>query len=143
MRRQRRDVAAALAQRRQQDVDDVQAIEQILAEATLGDLLLQVAVGRGDQADVGRDGLIATHAFELAFLQHAQELHLGRRRDVADFVEEQRAAVGLLEATLASAIRAGVRAALVAEQLALEQRLGEGGTVQPDERPVLWRGERW
>jgi hypothetical protein len=46
---------------------------------------------------------------------------LHRRRHLADLVEEQRAAVGELEAALAARCAAGERALLVAEQLALEQ----------------------
>ena len=39
-------------------------------------------------------------ALELALLQHAQDLRLGHRREVGDLVEEERAAVGQLEAAL-------------------------------------------
>ena len=60
-------------------------------------------------------------------------------RHLADLVEEERAAVGQLERALRVARRAGERAALVAEQLALEQRLGEGGAVDGDERPPCAR----
>ena len=77
---------------------------------------------------------VAADALELVLLQEAQQLDLDRRRDLADLVEEQRAAVGLLEAPFAPPDRAGERAALVAEELALEQRLGERGAVQLDER---------
>ena len=42
--------------------------------------------------------LRAAQALELLLLQDAQQLGLQRRRDVADLVEEQRAAVGQLEA---------------------------------------------
>ena len=47
-RRQVRDVLAAIAQRRQPQLDDVQAVEEIAAEAARRDLRAQVAVGRGD-----------------------------------------------------------------------------------------------
>ena len=58
---------------------DVQPVEQILAEAALGDLGLDVAVGRRDDAHVDLDGLLAAHALELALLQHAQQLELQGR----------------------------------------------------------------
>ena len=70
----------------------------------------------------------------LALLQHAQQLHLQRRRRVADLVEEHRAAVRLLEDALVIGHRAGERAAHVAEQLGLEQRLGERAAVDRHER---------
>src|SRR5690606_14975540 len=71
---------------------------------------------------------------ELVLLEEAQQLDLDRRRDLADLVEEQRAAIGELEPPVLARHRAGEAALLVAEQLALEQRLGERGAVQLDER---------
>ena len=109
--------------------DHVEAVEQILAEAALADLACQIAVRRGDHAHVDADGLVAADALELALLQHAQQLRLRRGRDLADLVEEQRAAVGLLEAAVAARGRAGERALLVAEQLALEHAFGERAAV--------------
>ena len=84
---------------------------------------------RRDQADVDLDRLVAADAEDLLVLQHAQQLGLQRQRHVADFVEEQRAAVGVLEAALAQPVGAGERAGLVAEQLVVEQVLVEGGAV--------------
>ena len=78
--------------------------------------------------------LVAADALERALLQEAQQLDLDRRRDLADLVEEQRPAVGLLEAPFAAAGRAREGALLVAEQLALEQRLGQRRAVELDER---------
>src|SRR2546422_11770383 len=52
-----------------------------------------------------------------------------------DFVEEQRAAPGLLEPTDLARDGAREGALLVPEQLALEQVLGNGGAVDRDERP--------
>jgi hypothetical protein len=82
-------------------------------------------------------GLDAAHALELALLQHAQQLHLHLERDLADLVEEQRAAVGQLEAPGLGLHGAGEGAALVAEQLRLHQVLGDGRAVDLDERLVL------
>ena len=79
------------------------------------------------------------HPLELALLQHPQELHLRAERNLADLVEEDGSPVGQLEAPLLAPDRAGERAALVAEQLALEQRLSEGRTVHPDEGFVAAR----
>ena len=67
------------------------------------------------------DGLLAADALELAVLQDAQQLGLRRLVQVADFVEKDGAAVGQLELAAAQRRRAGERALLVAEQLALDQ----------------------
>ena len=65
--------------------------------------------------------------------EHAQQLGLQRRVHLADLVEEERAAVGGLEAADARARGAGEGALLVAEELALEQVLGDRGAVDDDE----------
>ena len=87
-------------------------------------------------ADVDLDRLLAADALEPALLEHAQELGLQAERQLADLVEEQRAAVGHLEAAGLLFGRAGERALLVAEQLALDQRLGERGAVDGDARTL-------
>ena len=71
---------------------------------------------------------------ELALLQHAQQLHLRGRHHLGDLVEEQRAAMRQLEAALSALDRAGERALLVPEDLALEERLGNRRAVDRHER---------
>ena len=92
------DVLGPLAQGRQADRHDVEPVEQVLAEQALADQLAQVAVGRGDDAHVGADRRAAADRGVLALLQHAQQARLRLDRHVADLVEEQGAALGLLEA---------------------------------------------
>ena len=91
------DVLDPLAQRRQTQRHDVEAEEQILAEQALLDQDAQVLVGGGDDAHVGLDRRAAADGRVLALLQHAQQARLRLHRHVADLVEEQRAALGLLE----------------------------------------------
>ena len=68
-------------------------------------------------------------ALELAVLEHPQQLGLQVERQLADLVEEQRAAVRDLEPTFPHPGRAGERALLVPEQLALDQRRRHRRTV--------------
>ena len=119
---QRRHVVETLAQRRQVDGEDVQPIVQVLAELALGGHGLQVLIGGGDQPDVHLGFTGGAQPPDLAILQHAQQLGLERERHVADFVQQQRAAVGQFETSLAGHQRAGKRALFVAEQLAFNQR---------------------
>ena len=70
----------------------------------------------------------------IALLQRAQQLGLQAHVHFGDFVEQQRAAVGLLELADAARHRAGEGALLVAEQLRFQQRLGNGRAVDGDER---------
>ena len=76
---------------------------------------------RRDDADVGTFRPRAPETLELVLLQDAQQLRLELERNVADLVEEERAAVGELEPPDLLRDRAGERAALVPEELALEQ----------------------
>ena len=57
-----------------------------------------VAVGGGDQADIDPQFLRAADAREGAVLQKPQQLGLQRPAHVRDFVQEDRAAVGFLDA---------------------------------------------
>ena len=130
------DVFAALAQRREHDWEHVQAIIEVVAKLAVGDHLRQVAVRRRHQAHVHPDRSRAPQALELLLLQHAEELRLQLRWDVADLVEEERPLVGQLEAANFLRDGAGEGAFLVAEQLALDQPCGDGRAVELDEGPV-------
>ena len=76
MAREPGDVFPPLAQRRQLDCDDPQAIVQVLAELAPGDLFCQTRVGRGEHTHVDRNPLAAPDALDLSLLEHAQELGL-------------------------------------------------------------------
>ena len=93
----------------------VQAKKQIVAKRPLGNLALQILMRCRQDADVQRVRLIATDRQYFAMLQHAQQLHLHRQRNVGQFVEEDGAAVGEGKETGASLRRAGERSACVAE----------------------------
>src|SRR6202022_5142795 len=76
---------------------------------------------RGEEAHVARDQRMSAEPFDLALLQEAQRARLASERQVADFIEEERAAVGGFDAADLALIRAGERATLVAEQFGLQQ----------------------
>ena len=133
---QQRDVAMAFAQGRQEDGDDVQAEVKVGAELALGHRHFQIAVGGGDQTDVDLDGLGAADPFELAFLQDAQQLGLEIGGNLADFVQEKRAAIGQFETTLAVGHGAGESALFMAEQFGLQHAFRQSRAVDLDERLV-------
>jgi hypothetical protein len=84
------------------DADDVEAVEQVLAEAprrTSSSRSWCVAAMMRTSTLIGA---MAADAVELAVGEHAQQAGLRLRGHVADLVEEQGAAVGLLEAALAA-----------------------------------------
>src|SRR4029077_15789161 len=107
---------------------------EVLAGEPAADPLLQVLVARRDDAHVDVDRRLAADAVELALREHAQEPRLQRQRHVADLIEEERAAIRLLEASAPLRIRSREGAALVSEKLGLEKVGRNGGSVEGDER---------
>ena len=73
---------------------------------------------------------------EVPLLEHAEQLDLGGQAHLADLIEEQRALGSQLESTQPAGVGPGERPLLVPEQLALQQRLGQGGAVDRDERAI-------
>ena len=133
------DVLAALPQGSERDVEDVEAEVEILAEPSRLDLLLQVAVGGADHPYVDRDLALAAEPAQPFLLEDAEELGLQLDGNLADLVEEERAAVRQLPGAEPALIGAGEGASLVAEHLALHQPGGNGRAVDGDERLVLAR----
>ena len=78
--------------RRDLDVEDREAVEQVLAKVTALDGFPQITVGRGDHPDVRLQKARSAEPLELAFLQKAQELGLCGQTHFTDLIEEQHAA---------------------------------------------------
>src|SRR5437764_11230696 len=96
---------------------------------------------RADDPDVDLDGATAAHPLNDLILQETQKLDLHRLRDIANLVEEQRTIVRSLDFSDDLLYRAGERAALVSEQLAFEQRLGNCRTAQRNEGAICSEAE--
>ena len=133
MQHQRLDVVDSLAQRRNLHRHAVQPVVEVLAKATRRDLGGEVLVRRGHHADVDASGAILADSTDLAGFERAQQLGLHHRAHLADLVEEKRASVGGLDETEAALGRAGERAALMTEQLALEERVRDRAAIDDDE----------
>src|ERR1019366_2004154 len=134
---ERRNVLLPVAQRRESQRDDVQPVEEILTESPVGDGLQEVPVRGRDDAHVHGDGLRSSHARDAALFEDAQEVELQLRADVADLVEEERAAVRGHEPAFAALNGAREGPLLVAEQLGFEERLRERSARHRDERLVV------
>ena len=126
-------VAMALGEARDPDDDLGETVIEILAEAARLDHRRQVLVGGADDPRVDRDRLAAADPLDRPLLDEAKQFDLERKRDVADLVEEQGAALGELDLALGRLDRAGEGAFLVAEQFRLEQILRDRGAIDRDE----------
>ena len=128
-----RDVLGPAPERRQGQPDDVQAEVEVLAEAPVHHLRREVAVGRGEDPDVGLHRLDGAERRVLPLLKHPQKLDLYGRRQLADLVEEERPSLREGETAGLVLLGVGEGAADVAEQLRLDEGVRDGAAVDRDE----------
>ena len=95
----------------------------------------QVTVRRGDDSSVNFDAALGADAADFSFLQSSEKLGLYRRSNLADLVQENRAAAGDLEEARLVSDRAGKCASHMAEQFRFEQRFSERSAIDAHE----WR----
>ena len=126
------DVARALGQGQQTHAEGGNAVVQVFAEFALGDGFFQVFVGGGHDAHVQLDGGLSTQAGELTLLQHAQQLALQVHGHLADLVQEQGAALGLLKQTLLLTVCARESAFFVTKQHVFDQIFWHGRAIECD-----------
>src|SRR2546429_9632139 len=92
-----RDVFPTIPQRRDIDRHYAQAVEQVGAEITILDLVFQITMSGAPNPNVDGDRFIAPESFYPSFFEGAQQLCLYVRTHVTNLIEEQSAAVCLLE----------------------------------------------
>ena len=133
MFREQSHVFGPLAQRRDVQPHDVQAVEQILAEAAGPHVVLEPAVGRRDDPHVDLPRARAADHRDGLLLHEPQQPRLHVEGQLADLVEEHGAAVGHREPAGGPLLGAGECAALVAEELRVDERGGNGAAVHDHE----------
>src|SRR6266540_3747527 len=92
--REKHDVGPSLAQWRENDFDSTDSVIEILAETSVLDRGLQLAICGADDPNVGAAVRRVADAAKLAVLEKAKQLRLRGQRHLADLVEKQRSAVG-------------------------------------------------
>src|SRR5205823_10327576 len=130
------NVLLALPERRDPDLDDVQAIVEIFPELTPGNRLLEIAIRRRDDTRVDVDRAVTADPRETKILQHVQELRLERQGQFRDLVEIEGTGVRVLELSRFAAVRPREGSFLVSEEFGLEQAVRDGGAVDLDEGPI-------
>ena len=123
------NILPPVAQRRHEEGNHVQPVEEIFAEIAALDLFLQILVGRRHDAHIHLDEFGGADRLETLLVERAQHFGLRAQAHVAHFVQEERAAVGLLEFSDLVLVGAGEAALDVAEHLALDQLLGNRRAV--------------
>jgi len=90
MCRKLQNVAAALSQRRQSDAYAVELMEQILSEAVLANIVLEISVVAVSLKKKERKLAVRAQWTHRPLLQRAMELGLQVEGDLVDFVEKER-----------------------------------------------------
>src|SRR5262245_64408692 len=129
MLRQQRYVLATFSQRRQDNRDYVNPVEEILAKATFCHQPRQILIRGGYDPDVRLQFLQSTHPPKASLLENAQELHLHDCAHLADFIEKDGAPICNFEQSLLVRVCAGEGPSHVTEELGFEQRLGQSATI--------------
>src|SRR5215475_10603079 len=130
-----RNFLPALAQRRHENANHAEAIVKVLPELAFGDLLFQIGIGRGQYPHVNPLGTRLTDRHDLRLLEKPQQLRLYVNRQIADLIEEQRAASGCSHEARLIRNRAGERTAAMPEELAV-------GEIPPGRRAVVRQEHR-
>ena len=91
------DLLLALAQRRNANLHDVEAVVEVFTELAAGERLLEIAIGRRHDPGVHVDHPVASDAGEAEVLQDVQELGLKGKGKLGDLVEVDRPLMGVLE----------------------------------------------
>src|SRR4029450_13510855 len=133
---EQREILLALPKGRQAKREDVEPVVEVFPQLTGLNRFEWIDIGGCDDANIHRLLGSTTQASELALLQNTQKFHLGLRRHLADLIEKQSSPIRELKASLTPIGGTGKRPFLVAENLALEQRLRNRRVVDRHE----WKG---
>lgn len=118
--------------------DDVEPVIEILAKAPCLGGLQQVDLGSRDHPYIQRDELVRAKPFQVALLEHPQEMHLGANGHGFDLIQQQGATVGMLEFADTGFLGIGKGTSLMAKEFALDDALRHCATV--DGNKVLGTG---
>ena len=131
---ERQNILGTLPERRNLNKHGAEPVIQILSKSSGAHFMSQVLVRGHHDAHIGLAHLRSPYARELTGLQYTKKTHLCSGRHFADLVQENGAAIRLLEVPDAALDRSRVRSFLGAEQLRLDEALRDGAAVDDGER---------
>jgi hypothetical protein len=110
----------SFAQRRNRYPENVKAVVQVLPQFPACESFVKRAVSGGDHANFHRDAFFPANSSDLVIFENAKKFRLKLRLHLGYFVQEDGAAIGLLEDPEAPRGCARERTAFVPEQLTLD-----------------------
>jgi hypothetical protein len=107
--------------------------EQVFAEFAIGDRGAEILVRGRNDADVDGLHIAAADADDRPVFEHAEQFDLHVETHVADFVEEERAALGRFEMADAAGMGAGEAALFMPEKFGFDEFAGDRAAVDRGE----------
>src|SRR5215469_9322944 len=107
---QQGNIFGSLAQGRNGDRKNIQAIKKILTKRSGSDSSGQVTISCRNHADVYRDQTITPNPLEFVLLQHTQQRDLSVHGEFSDLIQEQRPAISRLKPSYSPLQRPSKRA---------------------------------
>jgi len=133
MLREAGEIVEAFAERGEIDAEGVEPKEEVGAEFSCGGEFGERSVSGGDDAEVAGSGSRVADGSVFTAFDDAEEFDLDGGWDVADFIEEESAATGLLQEAFAIAVGTGEGTADVSEEFAFDDLRAESGEVDGEE----------
>ena len=133
MRGQNRHLFPPVSQRWNMNPYYVQAVKQILSEATVINRSFQIRVGRRQHAHVYPHRLGLADRLDLRLLEKAHELRMNLEREIADLIEKERSAIGGPYDPGVIRGRSGKRASAVPEELTIDDLFWSSRAIKRQE----------
>ena len=130
---QERDVLLPIPERGELDTKHIQPEIEIPPELPHLHQPAKFLVGGGDDPDVHTNRLLPSDPVELPLFQNPQKLRLGGTGHLPDLVQKDGSRLGQLEKPLPGIDGPGEGTLLVAEQLTLEEGIGESRHIHRNE----------
>ena len=127
---EKRNILPSFPQRRNPDVDHVQTVEQIIPEFPFTNGMVQVHVGRSNDAHIHFKLFRSTDAVEFPFLQHAQQIHL-QLVEMSPISSRKSVPRSPARTCLSAAMCPGERSLLMAKELGFKKRSGSAAHETP------------
>src|SRR5210317_969853 len=130
---QQGNVVPAFPQGRQVNLDNLEAIIQILAKLTIGYFIWQDLVRGSDNAHINLDRGGIANTLKFHGFESPQQTQLHARRDVAYFIEKKSAAVRALKAADLVPERPGKSSLYMSKEFTFQEILGKRCAVDLDQ----------
>src|SRR5207244_63711 len=134
---QESNIVTAFAEAREVNGNNIEPIVEILPESAVLDSFFERFVARRDNADVYVNRDVVAHSADFAFLENAQESALQHRGHGPDFIQKNRATIGLLKKAFLVIDGAGEGSFAMAEQLGFQKILRQRAAIYGNKRRKL------